>query len=483
VKIFFISGIIVLLVAITTLAFTLTNSHPTKKTLSAKQKITMNVSTTEKLNKQKTNISIPNVVKPFQSNAIIGFNSPSYPGEAFPENSAIISIAAPLNSTGYWVLHMNGEITAYNVPNYGSLPKLPQGDFPVSIAPDYQTGGYWVLDSFGNIYAFNAPNLGHVYIPTGGWGQYPEAVALVSSLKQQGYYILRANGEIDAFNLPYWGSLKGQLYYGATAPITAVSMAIDYLTTGYWILTSTGNVFTFNAPNLKTNIPMQNNAPFIEITSLYSQGFYVLDGDGQVTPVNEPNYGSLSNLPVGAQASSMAIDPVTKGYRISLNYSPYEGYVNPLRKLSSLVPQEIDQGVDYCGFGPIYPIGDAVIVNVYSSGWPNNVFIAYRLTQGPLSGYYIYVAENVTPYVTVGENVTPRTALGYLNDQGNCLETGWASFVDPHGFAQAHNQYNGSNSTAYGINFSNLLELLGTKPGLVQNNGAPGPLPQNWPQF
>ncbi|HEY2304895.1 MAG TPA: hypothetical protein VGI05_03345, partial [Streptosporangiaceae bacterium] len=36
------------------------------------------------------------------------------------------------------------------------------------------------------------------------------------------------------------------------------------------------------------------------------------------------------------------------------------GYLNPLRAVSGLVPERVDQGVDFAGTGPVYAIGDAV---------------------------------------------------------------------------------------------------------------------------
>ena len=115
-----------------------------------------------------------------------------------------------------------------------------------------------------------------------------------------------------------------------------------------------------------------------------------------------------------------------------------DGYYNPLRALTSLWPQEVDQGVDYCASGPIYAIGDGVVANVYSSGWPSGVFISYRLTSGPAKGLYVYDAEDVTPTVSVGERVTPTTIVGQLHDAATCLETGWA---DPPG---AHSARSGA---------------------------------------
>ena len=62
-------------------------------------------------------------------------------------------------------------------------------------------------------------------------------------------------------------------------------------------------------------------------------------------------------------------------------------YANPLRGAVGLSPERIDQGVDYTGFGPIYAIGDGVVLNTVGGGWPNGTFIAYQLTDGPRAAW------------------------------------------------------------------------------------------------
>ena len=87
-------------------------------------------------------------------------------------------------------------------------------------------------------------------------------------------------------------------------------------------------------------------------------------------------------------------------------------YANPLRAVAALSPERVDQGVDYSGYGPIYAIGDGVVLNTVNGGWPGGTFIAYRLTDGPAVGRVVYVAENVAPAVSVGQRVTAATVLG-----------------------------------------------------------------------
>ena len=66
-------------------------------------------------------------------------------------------------------------------------------------------------------------------------------------------------------------------------------------------------------------------------------------------------------------ASAPSVAPVT----------PFVGgtYGNPLRSIAGLSPERIDQGVDYHGYGPIYALGNGVILSVYNSGWPGGTFI------------------------------------------------------------------------------------------------------------
>ena len=81
-----------------------------------------------------------------------------------------------------------------------------------------------------------------------------------------------------------------------------------------------------------------------------------------------------------AQAAA-ASHPVT----VTVNPSP-GSYANPLRAINALTPERIDQGVDYSGYGPIYAIGNGVVLSAVNSGWPGGTFIAYRLSGGPAGG-------------------------------------------------------------------------------------------------
>lgn len=159
-------------------------------------------------------------------------------------------------------------------------------------------------------------------------------------------------------------------------------------------------------------------------------------------------------------------------------------YVNPLRAITDLSPERIDQGVDYSGYGPIYAIGDGTVLCTVNSGWPGGTYIAYRLTDGPATGLVVYAAEDIFPAVSVGETVTANTVLGTMYEGPDGIETGWSdSAGDGETMAMQYSQFSGANSTAFGLNFSQLLQSVGAPGGVLQNNPATGSLSPNWPQW
>ena len=166
-------------------------------------------------------------------------------------------------------------------------------------------------------------------------------------------------------------------------------------------------------------------------------------------------------------------------------------YDNPLRAISGLIPERIDQGVDFGGTGPIYAIGDAVITSATSAnyGWPGGGWITYRLSDGPAAGLTVFVAEDVVPTVPVGASVTPHTVIANMYDGGAGIETGWAM---ASGFtAESQTPEAGSISgagpfpTEVGLNFEELLQALGVPAGNNRSDYAYGVLPSgyatDWP--
>jgi murein DD-endopeptidase MepM/ murein hydrolase activator NlpD len=159
-------------------------------------------------------------------------------------------------------------------------------------------------------------------------------------------------------------------------------------------------------------------------------------------------------------------------------------YANPLRDVQGLASGRIDMGVDYSGFGPIYAIGDGVVLTTAIPGWPGGTMIAYQLTDGPANGLIVYAAEDIAPAVQIGDTVNSHTVLGLMYPGPDGIETGWGDpAIIGNTLAGDHHQFNGTNTTAYGANFAQLLLSLGAPPGIPQNAPPTGSLPKNWPQW
>ncbi len=162
-------------------------------------------------------------------------------------------------------------------------------------------------------------------------------------------------------------------------------------------------------------------------------------------------------------------------------------YKNPLRDISGLVPERVDQGVDFGGAGPIYAIGDGVVTQATdaSGGWPGGGWITYKLTDGPAAGEVVYVAEDVTPTVQVGQQVTPSTVIANMFNGGDGIETGWA-MLDSESAESQLPEAGGINGagpfpTAIGMNFEFLLRALGVPEANNYGQSTSGLVPSRYP--
>lgn len=158
------------------------------------------------------------------------------------------------------------------------------------------------------------------------------------------------------------------------------------------------------------------------------------------------------------------------------------GFTNPIGRGAG--PGRIDMGVDYTGVFDLYALGDGVITNVYNSGWPGGTFIGLKLDEGR----YVYYAENIAPAVTVGQRVTAGQLVGRARGSYPYTEIGWAA---PPGHGQTMADLTGQDraglgrgdpgaySTAYGVNFSNLVKSLGGPAGITVPP-VQGTVPASW---
>jgi hypothetical protein len=166
---------------------------------------------------------------------------------------------------------------------------------------------------------------------------------------------------------------------------------------------------------------------------------------------------------------------------------PGGSYRNPLRGVAGLVPERIDDGVDFAGTGPVYALGDAVVTSVAGDnyGWPGGGWITYRLSSGPGAGLMVYVAEDIVPAVVLGQRVTPSTVVGTMYNGGDGIETGWAqptalsaeSELPPAGSIGGLGPF----PTRVGVNFDELLQSLGVRAAPNRDDPPHGLLPAGYP--
>ena len=164
------------------------------------------------------------------------------------------------------------------------------------------------------------------------------------------------------------------------------------------------------------------------------------------------------------------------------------GYLNPLRAVGGLVPERVDEGVDFSGSGPVYAIGDGVVTNADGAnyGWPGGGWITYQLTSGPDRGLMVYLAEDVTPAVQVGQHVTASTVIGNVFNGGDGIETGWAEQSGDTAESQMAEAGGiggyGPFPTVIGLSFDQLLQSLGAPAAPNANQGGYGALPAAYPR-
>jgi len=187
------------------------------------------------------------------------------------------------------------------------------------------------------------------------------------------------------------------------------------------------------------------------------------------------------------QARRAAAERAVRRHRREHHATVSVVYENPLRDVSSLYPERVDQGVDFSGSGPVFAIGDGVVTSASGTdyGWPGGGWITYQLTDGPAAGEVVYVAENVTPAVVVGEHVTPDTVIANMYEGADGIETGWAMLDS--GSAESQLPEAGGISgggpfpTLVGLNFDQLLQALGVPAAPNADESGSGILPSRYP--
>ena len=213
---------------------------------------------------------------------------------------------------GYMLLTSNGGIHLFGpIVGHGSdAGKLRRGVTAVALSRDDKTGGYWILRSDGRVTGFHAPVHGSRIRHLGG----ARPVALAGS-PTGGYLVLTSEGRVRRFGpIGRYGGDAGKLPAG----VTAVALARDRKTGGYWILRSDGGVDNFHAPWYGGLRKKLGSAKVVGLAAGQRGGYFILTSNGAVHRYGPAKlHGSdAGKLRSGVSAVSIATSPTTTGYRI-----------------------------------------------------------------------------------------------------------------------------------------------------------------------
>jgi hypothetical protein len=400
------------------------------------------------------------------SGKIIGYGG-AFSGVVAAPTSAVVGVASTPDGHGAYAAEADGAVVALgDATLHGSMAGTPLSQPIVGIAVDPATGGYWLVASDGGIFSFGpAPFFGS----TGNIHLNQPIVGMSATPDGRGYRMVASDGGIFDFgDAGYFGSMGGTRL---NRPV--VGMAATPSGAGYWLVASDGGIFNFGDARFGGSTGSLNlAAPVIAMSPTRSgMGYWMVASDGGVFNFGDAAfYGSAAGL--GQQVVGLATGTA-------------DNYDNPLRAVTGLSPERVDEGVDYAGSGPIYALGDGVVTSTTGS-WPDGTFISYRLTDGPAAGKMVYVAENVTPTVTVGQTVTVNTVVGILHDAYPDMEIGWAADQWGDTMAAESGQWTPADDaaslpTAYGVNFNNLLVSLGAPSGILVHPTVVGVVAAGWP--
>jgi Domain of unknown function (DUF1906) len=215
---------------------------------------------------------------------------------------------------------------------------------------------------------------------------------------RDGYSLLTSNGGVHPYgSATSYGSDAGKLPSG----VTAVSLAVDPGTGGYWILRSDGGVDGFNAPAHGSLQGSLGGLTPIAIAAPPEGGYLILTSDGGVHPFGRAHwYGSdAGRLPTGTTAVGFAVDPRSHGYWILKSsggvdnfHAPWKGSLK--HKLGAVVPVGIaapPQGgyLILTSNGGVRKFGPAVFYGSDARKLPSGVTAVSLATSPKLAGYRI----------------------------------------------------------------------------------------------
>jgi peptidoglycan/xylan/chitin deacetylase (PgdA/CDA1 family) len=153
----------------------------------------------------------------------------------------------------------------------------------------------WPLAVFGLAASLLAPGAQAAPVGPGtGGGLAPGTTAIGIALDRAsgGYWILKTNGGVASFHAPWYGSLKGKVAHGSVRAIAAGRSG------GYLIITDDGRVYGFGTRAYGSDaglLPDGVSAVGLAVDQK-TGGYWILRSDGLVDNFHAPRRGSLPGL-------------------------------------------------------------------------------------------------------------------------------------------------------------------------------------------
>jgi hypothetical protein len=123
-----------------------------------------------------------------------------------------------------------------------------------------------------------------------------------------------------------------------------------------------------------------------------------------------------------------------------------------------------DMGVDVClsRGDPIGAVGDGVVVGINRDWYKKQPYIWYRLTHGPYTGRFVYIAEQIDHLARVGQTRRAGQPVARFARRGTCIEMGWGA-ANGATLAQATTGYHEGEVTPAGVSFARFLIATGVQ--------------------
>jgi hypothetical protein len=195
-------------------------------------------------------------------------------------------------------------------PDVALAPPAPAPVAPPPPADPSDTSGYWIVGVDGGIYAYGAaPFKGS----TGSTRLNKPMVGMAATPSGQGYWLVASDGGIFSYGDASFRGSTGAMQLNR--PI--VGMASTPSGRGYWLVASDGGIFAFgdaafrgSTGAIKLNKPIVGMAP-----TRTGQGYWLVASDGGIFAFGDATFaGSTGNLKLVRPITGMAAVPSGRGY-------------------------------------------------------------------------------------------------------------------------------------------------------------------------